>query len=136
MRAEERLHEQAELLDHAQEAILVRDLEGQILFWNKSAERVYGWSAAEARGMNADDLLNQEPSSQLEDANRALSEKGEWIGEIQQVTRARETLLVESRWTLVRDNQSRPKSILVVNSTSPEKKRSEAQFLRVQRLKA
>jgi two-component system, cell cycle sensor histidine kinase and response regulator CckA len=136
MRAEERLHEQAELLDHAQEAILVRDLEGRILFWNKSAERIYGWSAEEVRGMNADDLLNQEPSSQLEEANRALSEKGEWMGELQQMTKARATLLVESRWTLVRDNQGQPKSILVVNSDITEKKRLEAQFLRVQRLES
>jgi PAS domain S-box-containing protein len=136
MRAEERLHEQAELLDHAQEAILVRDLAGHILFWNKSAERIYGWSAEEVRGMNADDLLNQEPSSQLEEAKRGLSEKGEWISELHQMTRAREPLLVESRWTLVRDNQSQPKSILVVNSDITEKKRLEAQFLRVQRLES
>ena len=136
MRSEERLREQAELLDHAQEAILVRDLEGQILFWNKSAERIYGWSAEEVSGMNADDLLNQEPSSQLEEAIRALSEKGEWIGEIQQMTKAREILLVESRWTLVRDNQGQPKSILAVNSDITEKKRLEAQFLRVQRLES
>jgi len=136
MRAEERLREQAELLDHAQEAILVRDLEGQILFWNKSAERIYGWSAEEVSGMNADDLLNQEPSSQLEEAIRALSEKGEWIGEIQQMTKAREILLVESRWTLVRDNQGQPKSILAVNSDITEKKRLEAQFLGVQRLES
>ena len=136
IRAEERLREQAELLDHAQEAILVRDLEGHILFWNKSAERIYGWPEEEVRGMNADDLLNQEPSSHLEEANRALSEKGEWIGEIQQMTKARETLLVESRWTLVRDNQGQPKSVLVVNSDITDKKELEAQFLRVQRLES
>jgi PAS domain S-box-containing protein len=136
MRAEERLHEQAELLDHAQEAILVRDLAGHILFWNKSAERIFGWTAEEVKGMNADDLLNQEASSQLAEAKRALSEKGEWVGELLQMTKARETLLVESRWTLVRDNQSQPKSILVVNSDITEKKRLEAQFLRVQRLES
>ncbi|MFY9558108.1 MAG: PAS domain S-box protein [Blastocatellia bacterium] len=136
MRAEERLHEQAELLDHAQEAILVRDLAGHILFWNKSAQRIFGWTAEEVKGMNADDLLNQEASSQLAEAKRALSEKGEWVGELLQMTKARETLLVESRWTLVRDNQSQPKSILVVNSDITEKKRLEAQFLRVQRLES
>lgn len=136
MRAEERLHEQAELLDHAQEAILVRDLEGHILFWNSSAERIYGWSTEEVRGMNADNLLNQEPSSQLEEANRALSEKGEWAGEVQQITKARNKIVVDSRWTLVRDAKGRPKSILVVNSDITEKKRLDAQFLRVQRLES
>jgi PAS domain S-box-containing protein len=136
MRAEERLQEQAELLDHAQEAILVRDLEGRVRFWNKSAERIYGWSTEEVRGMNADDLLNQAPLSQLEEAKRALSEKGEWMGELRQITKAREALLVESRWTLVRDNQGQPNSILVVNSDITEKKRLEVQFLRVQRLES
>jgi PAS domain S-box-containing protein len=136
MRAEERLHEQAELLDHAQEAILVRDLEGRIIFWNNSAERIYGWSAEEVRGMNADDVLNQEPSSQLEEANRAVFEKGEWAGELPQITRACDNILVDSRWTLVRDARGRPKSILVVNSDITEKKRLDAQFLRVQRLES
>src|SRR5204862_1940977 len=56
--AEERIREQAALLDKAQDAILVRDLEGRICYWNKGAERVYGWSAAEVMGKNADDLLS------------------------------------------------------------------------------
>ena len=47
--AEERLREQAQLLDNARDAILVRDLDDHILFWNKGAERIYGWSASEAR---------------------------------------------------------------------------------------
>jgi len=136
MREKERLHEQAALLDHAREAILVRDLEGCILFWNKSAERIYGWTVEEVSGMNADDLLNEGPSSQLEEAKRGLFEKGEWIGELHQMTRDGEPILVESRWTLVRDRQSQPKSILVINSDITEKKRLEAQFLRVQRLES
>jgi PAS domain S-box-containing protein len=136
MRAEERLHEQAELIDHAQEAILLRDLEGHILFWNNSAERIYGWSAEEVRGMNADALLNQEPSSQLEEANRALSVKGEWAGELQQTNRSCNKILVDSRWSLVRDAKGRPKSVLVVNSDITEKKRLDSQFLRVQRLES
>ncbi len=134
--SEERLHEQAELLDHAQEAILVLDLVGHILFWNKSAERIYGWAAEEARGMIAEGLLNEGAESQLKEANRAVSEKGEWIGEFHQITKARKKILIESRWTLVRDAKGRPKSILVVNSDITEKKRLDAQFLRVQRLES
>ena len=42
-RAEEQLREQATLLDNARDAILVRDLDDNILFWNKGAERIYGW---------------------------------------------------------------------------------------------
>ena len=59
-RAEERIQEQAALLDQAQDAILVRDLDQKILFWNKGAERIYGWTAEEAIGKNAIDLLFRE----------------------------------------------------------------------------
>src|SRR5215470_8250723 len=45
--AEERIRQQASLLDKAQDAILVCDLNHQILYWNKGAERIYGWSAEE-----------------------------------------------------------------------------------------
>src|SRR2546423_3868877 len=59
-RAEEQIREQAALLDQAQDAILVRDLEERILFWNKSAEQMYGWVAAEAIGKKADRLIYKE----------------------------------------------------------------------------
>ena len=49
-RAEETIREQAALLDKAHDAIIVCDLADHITFWNRSAERIYGWSAAEATG--------------------------------------------------------------------------------------
>src|SRR4026208_22069 len=61
-RAEEQIREQAALLDGAQDAILVRDLNHNILFWNKGAEKIYGWSAQEALGRNAGELLFKERS--------------------------------------------------------------------------
>src|SRR3954469_20914615 len=64
-RAEEQIREQAALLDNAQDAILVRDLEERILFWNKSAEQMYGWVAAEAIGQKADRLLYKELTPEM-----------------------------------------------------------------------
>jgi PAS domain S-box-containing protein len=49
-RAEERLREQAVLLDKATDATLVLDPEDRVVYWNRGAERIYGWSAAEAVG--------------------------------------------------------------------------------------
>ena len=49
-RLNEQLREKASLLDKAQDAILVRDMEHRITYWNKSAERLYGWTAEEAAG--------------------------------------------------------------------------------------
>src|SRR5829696_3489258 len=62
-RAEEQIREQAALLDQAQDAIMVRDLKQKILFWNKSAEHIYGWTAEEAVGRNAQDLIFKERST-------------------------------------------------------------------------
>ena len=45
--AEDRLREQARLLDLAQDAIMVRDMEDRVEFWNHGAEKLYGWTAAE-----------------------------------------------------------------------------------------
>src|SRR4026209_935893 len=77
-RAEERIREQAALLDQAQDAILVRDLDLKILFWNKGAEKIYGWSAAEVVGKNAADILFKERSAQFDAARQAIIQQGEW----------------------------------------------------------
>lgn len=135
-RGEEQIREQAALLDQAQDAILVRDLEHNILFWNKGAERIYGWTTEEAVGKNAATLLLREPSAQFEVARQALLEKGEWNGEIRQIRRDGAEIIVESRWTLVRDDQGAPTSILVINTDITEKKGMEAQFLRAQRMES
>jgi PAS domain S-box-containing protein len=135
-RAEEQIREQAALLDQAQDAILVRDLNHNILFWNKGAEKIYGWTATEASGKNASELLYKDHSEQFDAAREAILQHGEWKGEVHQVRRDGAEIIVESRWTLVRDEQGQPKSILVINTDITDKKRTESQFLRAQRMES
>src|SRR5215213_7791724 len=135
-RAEEQIREQAALLDQAQDAILVRDLDQNIFFWNKGAEKLYGWSAEEAVGKNAEQLLFKEHSGQFDAAREAIIENGEWKGELHQTRRDGTDIIVEGRWTLVRDEQGQPKSILIINTDITEKKRMESQFLRAQRMES
>jgi PAS domain S-box-containing protein len=135
-RAKRKIEEQAALLDKSRDAITVQDLEDNILFWNQSAERLYGWSAAEALGQEAGKLLSKGPSRPFEEATQISLERGEWVGELQQVTRAGKEILVESRWTLVRDDEGRPKCRLIVNTDITEKKKLEGQFLRAQRMES
>jgi PAS domain S-box-containing protein len=135
-RAEEQLHEQATLLDHAQEAILVRDLDDRIVFWNKGAERVYGWTAEEAKGKIILDLLYKDRPAYFEKAKSKLLAEGEWSGELHHITKDGRELTIEGHWTLVRDEKGEPKSILVINTDITEKKRLEAQFLRAQRMES
>ncbi|HEX6043419.1 MAG TPA: PAS domain S-box protein [Pyrinomonadaceae bacterium] len=135
-RAEAQIIEQAALLDQAQDAIMVRDLDQKILFWNKGAEKIYGWSANEVIGKYAEDVLFKEPSRQFDTARDAIVEHGEWKGEMHQTRRDGAEIIIESRWTLVRDEREQPKAILVINTDITEKKRMEAQFLRAQRMES
>ena len=135
-RAEQRVVEQAALLDQAQDAIMVRDLDHNILFWNKGAEKIYGWTEEEVLGKNAEKLLFRERSGLFEAARQAIIRDGEWKGEAYQARRDGVEIIVQSRWTLVRDEQQRPKSILIINTDITEKKRLESQFLRAQRMES
>lgn len=135
-RAEEQIREQAALLDKAQDAILVCDLNDYIIYWNNSAERLYGWKTEEAIGNNAFELLFNRDSTQFIASRRAVLEHEEWQGELQQVTKEGKEIVVESRWTLVHNNEGEAKSILVVNTDITDKKKIEAQFLRAQRMES
>ncbi len=134
--AEERISQQAALLDQAQDAILVRDLNQNILFWNKGAERIYGWSAQEAIRRNASEMLFREPPPLFQTAKQEVLSKGEWNGELRQLRKTGEEVVVESRWTLVRDDKGQPASILVINTDVTERKSIESQFLRAQRMES
>jgi PAS domain S-box-containing protein len=132
--AEEQIRQQAELLDQAQDAIIVRDLNDTIMYWNKSAERLYGWTAEEAIGKNAEFLLYEEVPPEFEEAQRGLSQNGEWGGELTQVTKDRREIIVASRWTLVRDDRGKPHEKLIVNTDITERKRLEAEVQRAAQL--
>lgn len=107
--------DQASLLDKATDAILVRRIDHQILYWNKGAERLYGWTQEEAIGSSPDKLIWDDPAAFDEVASRVL-DHGEWRGEITQRRKDGSTLIVESQRTLVRDENNQPQSILVINT--------------------
>jgi two-component system cell cycle sensor histidine kinase/response regulator CckA len=122
------------LLDQTQDAILVRDLEDRILSWNKAAERLYGWQANEALGQNIYALLDLRHVAGFGDLTKALTERGEWAGQMRQVTKHGKEIIVESHWKLVKDASGQPRSVLIVNTDLTERNRLESQFLRAQRM--
>ena len=133
---EEKIREQAALLDKARDAICVTDMERRILYWNKGAERLYGWSAEEAVGQNVNDLLVPGGSTRPAEALQELIPRDEWQGELHKVRKDAREIIVESRWTLLRDEAGQPKSILVIDTDITEKKRIEAELLRTQRMES
>lgn len=136
MHAEEQVREQAMLLDEAHDAILVCDLEGVITFWNKGAENLYGWTAAEVSGHNFVDLLSKANSRSFSMARQKTVSAGKWTGELSHFKKDETTVLTESRWTLIERPGDKSKAILIINTDITEKRQLEAQFLRVQRMES
>src|SRR5579883_1125149 len=130
------LQEQAMLLDVATDAIVVRDLNHHITFWNQGAERLYGWSSVEVSGRSATEVLDREASSQLADIYQIVLSQGAWQGELTQQTKAQQEVIVASRWSLVRYPSGQPKAFLIVNTDITQKTLLERQFLRTQRLES
>ncbi len=136
--AEQKIQEQAMLLDIATDAIVVRDLEHQIQFWNKGAESIYGWSATEAIGQSTSQLFYPKASLQpsITEALTTVLATGSWQGELHKITKTGQKVVIQSRWTLVRDEAGHPRSILSVDTDVTDKQMLEQQFLRAQRLES
>lgn len=129
IQAEQTIQEQAALIDIATDAIFVQDLDYHILFWNKGAERLYGWTQTEILDRKVDKLFSRAFSVQpeLEAGLSQTLELGAWHEELLQVTKTGKSIVVASRWTLVSDKAGHPKSILVVNTDITDTKQLESQ---------
>lgn len=135
--AEAKVREQAALLDKASDAIILCDLETRILFWNKGAERIYGWNSSEVQGKELSQLLFRgNPPPEIEKAIRSLDTRGEWLGELQEFTKEGREVTVYGRATMIRDDAGVPRSLLIINTDITEHKQLEEQFLRAQRLES
>ncbi|MCP6762585.1 MAG: PAS domain S-box protein [Fischerella sp. CENA71] len=133
---EQKIAEQAALIDIATDAIFVCDLENRILFWSRGAENLYGWTAEESLGKLAHELLHTKSLSQMEAGLKTTVEQGSWQGELEKTTKTGRKLIVASRWTLVHNQFGQLQSILAVNTDITEKKQLEQQFYRAQRLES
>ena len=134
--ARERIHALSGLLDQAQDAIVVCDLDGHIRFWSMGAERVYGWAEAEAVGKDVRELLGDANSATEPQAYRMTVETGAWDGVLDQTTKEGKYITVASRWTLACDSPGGTKSLVIISSDVTEKKALEERFLRTQRLES
>jgi two-component system cell cycle sensor histidine kinase/response regulator CckA len=132
-RAEERVREQAALLDHAREAIVVTGLDHRVRFWNKGAEQLYGHEAAAARGQDAGRLFGA-TEAELAEAWERVRSSGEWTGLVEHRGRSGGVLKVQHYWTLVRETAGAPPSVLIMSADVTEQKRLESELLRAQRL--
>ena len=120
-----KLQQQARLLDLAHDSIVVNDMEGRIMFWNRGAEQTYGWTQPEALGRISHELLKTRFPLNLIEITAKLLDQGRWNGELTHTTRAGETIIVSTRWALQTDENGRPSGILVIDRDITQQKRAE-----------
>lgn len=134
--AEDRIRQQAALINTASDAIFVCDLNHRILFWNKGAERIYGWSVNEVMGRDLADILYNGDPAEINEGMRVVNETGDWISEARQKTRDGKTVVIQRRWTLVRNEMDQPDYILIINTDITEQKTAEEHLFRAQRMES
>lgn len=126
------LKEQAELLDLAHDAIMVRRFDGTIDYWSRGAERMYGYSAAEALQQTSHKLLKATFPRERREIEKELIANGYWEGEITHVGRAGGSITVASRWVLKRDERGEPNAVLELNTDITARKEAEEAHARKQ----
>ncbi len=129
MKAEQQLKQQAQLLELAQDIIIVRDLSGKISFWNDAASETYGWSKPEALGKVDYELLHTAFPEPREDIEAVLFAKTRWEGELVHTRRDGTQLPVWSRWALQFDSHGKPVSILAISTDVTARKQADEQLL-------
>ncbi len=127
--AEESLREQARILDLA--PVLIRDLNGRILFWNTGSEQMYGWKAEEALEKTTHALLKTEYPRAEEEIKARVLAHGHWEGELVHARKDGQRLVIASHWVLHRDENDKPKAILEVNNDITERKQAEREIRRL-----
>jgi PAS domain S-box-containing protein len=118
------LRNQAQLLDLAHDAIMVRDLDGRIIFWNQGAAERYGWSKQETLGGITHQLLQTKFPQPLEEINAELQRESFWQGELEHSRRDGSRIVVSSRWVLQR-RSDQSEAVMEINNDITERKRAE-----------
>ena len=114
--------EQAKWLDLANDAIFVRTIDDRISYWNRGAERLYGWPREEALGASTThELLRTRFPVPLS----AIRKTDHWEGELLQVKRDDSEITVASRWTTLRDHDGKFVGWLGINTDITARKRAE-----------
>jgi PAS domain S-box-containing protein len=127
--AEEALKEQARILDLA--PVLIRNLQGEIIFWNTGAELMYGWSSEEAIGKNSHELFRTTFPEPLDEIRAKVFARGNWEGEFVHSTRDGRRITVASNWVLHKNQDDEPKAILEVNNDVTDRKQAEREVRRL-----
>lgn len=121
---------QSDLWDVTHDAMIRRDMRGQVLGWNRAAERLYGWLSADMIGHNAQEHLHCRYAREAELIHDEMIAAGHWDGQVSRTTAQGRELVVDMRCTLVRDAAGHPSEIIETSWDVTERNReAEAQLV-------
>ena len=132
----EALRRQADLLELAYNAIIVRDLESRVTFWNARAEEIYGFTREEALGQETHTLLQTKFPVPFEEHMAVLTTQGRWEGELTHTTKDGRQIMVLSRQALQRDEAGQPVATMEINLDITEQRRVEEHLRQAQKMEA
>ncbi|MGL5063955.1 MAG: methyl-accepting chemotaxis protein, partial [Microcoleus sp.] len=130
-RVEQTLQQNLQMLDLASDALIIRELDGTIAYWNQGAEKMYGWTKHEAVGQLTHTLFQTIFPQSLETILAQLEERDYWEGELIHNTNYNTKITAFSRWTLQRDDRGKPKAILETNNDITQRKQTEIEKQRL-----
>ncbi|MGH9397855.1 MAG: PAS domain-containing sensor histidine kinase [Terriglobia bacterium] len=116
------------LLQRAHDAIIVRDVYGLITFWNRGAERMYGWTAREALGKISYDLLQSQFPEPFDTFQGKLYAENCWEGDLIHTRRDRTPIAIQSRQVVQRDDEGRPVAVLEINRDITQRRQTEEEL--------
>ncbi len=123
--AEVELYKQAALLDLSPDAIFVRKLEGTITFWNKGAEKIYGYTKEQAIGQSSHQILKTIFPQPIESILAQIKQTGKWSGELTHATKDGKQITVQSFWQAIFDLNGEITELLESNVDITERKQFE-----------
>ncbi len=123
--AQEVAQKQATMLDAARDCIVIFDDVGTLTYWNRGAERLYGWTKQEAEGQNVHALLQTTFPESLEALWSKLLKHSAWEGELIHVARDGRPVTVASSWTLLKNEKGNTYDILEICSDITERKQAD-----------
>ena len=126
---EQALAERALLLDLSSDAIFIRDAADRIVYWNKGASEVYGYSVEEAMGRVSHELFQTEFPEPLEHILETLDRSNRWAGELFHTRKDGSQITVASRWVLAQDGHGNERRVLETNNDVTRQKQSERALL-------
>ena len=124
-RAEAEIRKQATLINLSPDGIIVRELEGTIIFWSKGAEKLYGWTEEEATGQSAHKLLKTKFPEPYESIIAKLKQTGKWSGELIHTAKTGRHVIVQSWWQPKLDQHGEIVELMESNVDITERNKAE-----------